>query len=145
MGGDLARRRQHSDPKVRSAVANETTIHASIIEDIHMRHTRSLLLRYAGATAALVMALVGCTERPREATRAGSLTAPTTVLRSSTGALLVLACPVMPAISKRAVPAGSAGDMNGNGVVCDQRVGTPGRERTLTMDDVLMPATAVRR
>ena len=43
------------------------------------------------------------------------------------------------------VGAGTSGDANRNGVVCDQRVGSQGRQRLLTTDDVLMPRTAARR
>lgn len=108
-----------------------------------MRDRTLSLVRHAAAVLILALVAAGCTERPREAARA-SMTAPATVLRSSTGAPLVLACPVLPGIAPRAVAAGTYGDMNGNGVVCDRRIPGAGRERVLTIDDGLMPQKAVR-
>jgi hypothetical protein len=120
------------------------TTNAPTIEDIAMRNMRHILVRHVGWVAALALGLAGCAERSPESARSG-FTAPTTVLRSSTGAALVLSCPAMPGMSRRGVAAGSAGDANGNGVVCEQRVGRAGGERTLVTDDVVMPAAAVRR
>lgn len=109
-----------------------------------MRHITSSIVRRVAGAVAIAMLLAGCAERPREAARS-TLTAPTTVLRSASGIPLALACPAMAGIMKRGVAAGTRGDANNNGVVCDQRVGVPGHERVLTTDDVLMPSAAVRQ
>lgn len=108
-----------------------------------MRDRIRSLVRQGAVVLAVSLLAAGCSERPREAARPG-MTAPATVLRSSTGAPLVLACPAVPGIAQRAVAAGTRGDDNRNGVVCDRRVGSPGHERVLTMDDGLMPQQAAK-
>jgi len=121
-----------------------TTILNPTIQVRGKRDMNSSLVRQIAGAAVLALLLAGCSDRPRDAARSG-LTAPTTVLRSSRGAELVFSCPAMPGIAKRSVAAGTSGDANRNGVVCDQRVGSQGRQRLLTTDDVLMPRTAARR
>ena len=108
-----------------------------------MRNRIRSLVRQSAAMMSIVL-VAACTERPPQAAARTSMTAPATVMRSSTGAPLVLACPALPGIAKRAVAAGSQGDVNGNGIVCDRRGGSAGHERVLTTDDALAPAAAAR-
>jgi hypothetical protein len=114
----------------------------TITLETSMRDRARLLVRQAAVVLSLA-ALAACTERPRDAVRS-TMTAPATGLRSSSGAALVMACPAIPGVSQRAVAAGTRGDANGNGIVCEQHVPSAGRERVLTMDDGLMPQRAAK-
>jgi len=114
----------------------------TITLETSMRDRARSLVRQAAAVLSLAV-LAACTERPRDAVRS-TMTAPATGLRSSSGAPLVMACPAVPGVTQRAVAAGTRGDANGNGIVCEQHVASAGRERVLTMDDGLMPEKAAR-
>ena len=114
----------------------------TITLETSMRDRARSLVRQAAAVLSLAV-LAACTERPRDAVRS-AMTAPATGLRSSSGAPLVMACPALPGVTQRAVAAGTRGDANGNGIVCEQHVASAGRERVLTMDDGLMPEKAAR-
>ena len=98
-------------------------------------------LRIAAATAFFLSAymLLGCTE-PRSALTT-TTRVPAAVSRSLAAGDLTFGCLPRPSVSRRAVQTGTLGDRNGNGLVCDERVGAPGHERILTTDDLLMPAS----
>ena len=102
------------------------------------RFSRRLVQITAAST--LVAASAGCTERP-ELPPAPKMV-PGSVLRSSTGIELVLDCPLRPNIARRAVEPHTSADLNGNGIVCDQRLGPADASRIITIDDLLMPRSA---
>ena len=91
---------------------------------------------------AVTLVLSACTEPHREVRTSPRL--PASISRSLTAGELSFGCPLRPSIVRRAVPLGTAGDVNGNGAVCDERFGPTGHERVLTTDDVLMPTPRAR-
>ena len=121
-----------------------TPIIAPTFVERSMRHMKRSSIGRTVLVAAVATLLGACSERPPQAARGGTLTAPTTSLRTVTGAPLVLGCMPVPGIAARAVSAGTRGDENHNGVVCERRVGAPGRDRILTSDDVLVPAAPAK-
>lgn len=92
----------------------------------------------------VLLALGACTEQAR---RTGA--APTGVpngrprLQVTVPAGMSLRCPPRPTVTARSVEPGAELDVNGNGIVCDERLVAPGLVhadgRVITSDDVPLP------
>ena len=96
-------------------------------------------LRLTLFTAAALGAAIACTdsrELPTGRAPRGAIGQPGyTLLPAGTK----LACPPGQGFTSRSVTAGGGADANGNGKVCDRKVGPLTDERTITLDDIIVP------
>jgi len=86
-----------------------------------------------------VVLTAACADRSLELQTAPAALQPGDALLAITSAGGAVGCAPHAAIARRAVVPRSAHDRNGNGYVCEERLGPPGAERVLTTDDVAMP------
>ena len=91
--------------------------------------------------AALILgATVSCTEYHDVPTARAVKARPGQLGYTLLAAGTALACPPGQGFVPRAVSSGAEVDANGNGTVCDRRVGTPGAQKAFTLDDIVVPA-----
>ena len=99
-------------------------------------------VRVLGIVVAVAAVLAACSERPTTALTAPEAQPALSEVAASAGTApegYDFGCPPRPFVAQREVAPGTAEDLNGNGVVCDEQPEDTDTALVWTLDDVLLP------